>query len=127
MTSIRKAPTHTLRGILRYLKDHCPSSNVSATADFQDTVSEQSAPAFPPSRRFVLDRYRSSVSLSPSSSEAARLRSLAADYLALVSDVSERKTLHDLDAGVERKLSPREMSRRSAARAGLLLPEVDPP
>jgi hypothetical protein len=34
--------------------------------------------------------------------------------------------LYELDAGAEKKLSPKEMSRRAAARAGLQLPILNP-
>jgi len=53
------------------------------------------------------------------------LRKIAYDYLNLKQDLTERGRLHDLDAGAEEKLSPKELSRRAAARAGLQLPKID--
>mmetsp|Transcript_2837 Transcript_2837/g.5911 ORF Transcript_2837/g.5911 Transcript_2837/m.5911 type:complete len:108 (+) Transcript_2837:88-411(+) len=103
MSSVSKVrpPVHVLRGIIRHLKSRCKSSE----------------------NEFVLNRHREYAHLPASSTEAARLRSVASDYLSLISDVEERRRLHDLDAGVEKKLDPKEMSRRAAARAGLQMPK----
>ena len=72
-------------------------------------------------RKFVLNQFREQQDMSQSEQKQRKL--MAYDYWKLVSDLSERKYLHELDGGAENKLSPREMSRRSAARAGLRLPE----
>lgn len=72
-------------------------------------------------RTFVLNQFREQQETSLS--EQHKRNQIAYDYWKLVSDLSERKILHNLDGGAENKLSPREMSRRSAARAGLSLPE----
>jgi hypothetical protein len=40
-------------------------------------------------------------------------------------DLKERARLHELDQGADEKLSPKELSRRAAARAGLQLPVLD--
>jgi len=53
-------------------------------------------------------------------------QSLAQDYLNLLADLAERKRIQLLDTGAENKLSPKEMSRRAAARAGLQLPDLNP-
>ena len=56
---------------------------------------------------------------------AAPLRNMAHDFYVLQSDLAERARLHELDAGADIKLSPKELSRRAAARAGLQLPDLD--
>lgn len=53
-------------------------------------------------------------------------RKFAIDYSSLLTDLQERKKLQDLDAGIEAQVSPKEMSRRAAARAGLQLPNLNP-
>ena len=52
-------------------------------------------------------------------------RNMAYDFYVLQSDLAERARLHELDAGADVKLSPKELSRRAAARAGLQLPDLD--
>lgn len=51
---------------------------------------------------------------------------MAQDFNRMRSDLAERARLHALDTGAEVVLSPQEMSRRAAARAGLQLPKLDP-
>lgn len=102
-----KAPTlHILRGILRQLKS---TSN----------------PSHSTTRAFVLAQFRASQALSAKEQIAER-RKLAWDFLSLKQDLAERERLQKIDTGAENKLSPREMSRRAAARAGLQLPELNP-
>ncbi len=48
---------------------------------------------------------------------------MAYNFHILKKDLKERGRLHELDGGAEVKLSPKELSRRAAARAGLQLPE----
>lgn len=43
----------------------------------------------------------------------------------LKADLVERARLHEIDAGADTKLSPMELSKRAAARAGLQLPKMD--
>jgi hypothetical protein len=74
-------------------------------------------------RQHVISHYKQSVSATPH--QAQHLRKIAYDYLNLKQDLTERGRLHDLDAGAEEKLSPKELSRRAAARAGLQLPKID--
>lgn len=54
------------------------------------------------------------------------LRKFAMDYSALLTDLQERKKLHELDVGLESEISQKEMSRRAAARVGLQLPKLNP-
>lgn len=57
--------------------------------------------------------------------EVLLLQSIAMNTLRLRTDMMERIKLQSLDAGVEEVLTPKEMSRRAAARAGLYMPESD--
>ena len=52
-------------------------------------------------------------------------RRIAYDFFILRKDLTERARLHELDQGADEKLSPKELSRRAAARAGLQLPKLD--
>ena len=103
-------PIHVLRGILRSLKVKAEIA--------------QSITTMPATQRYILDQYRESQSIS-SPEKVKQLRQLAYDYYSLQKDIQERGRLYDLDAGAEEKLSPKELSRRAAARAGLQLPEID--
>lgn len=58
--------------------------------------------------------------------ELKKLRDLATDYYTLRRDLAERSKLYEMDAGAEEQLSPKELSKRAAARAGLQLPKLDP-
>mmetsp|Transcript_19342 Transcript_19342/g.53811 ORF Transcript_19342/g.53811 Transcript_19342/m.53811 type:complete len:102 (+) Transcript_19342:146-451(+) len=93
------APIHILRGILRHLKSPSPMSRTTAT------------------RRYVLEQFRQNRTESPL---------LAQEYLSLQQDLAERQRLYELDAGAEEKLSPKELTRLAAARAGLQPPKLDP-
>ena len=96
----RRVPLiHIYRGILKHLNKNCPSSK-----------GENSMVAY------VREQFRNETGSSSK-------REMAYDYWKLVTDLSERKRLHALDGGAENVLSAREMSRRSAARAGLQLPQ----
>ena len=59
----------------------------------------------------------------PSGSSFADRKFLGEEYLRLLSDISERASLHSLDRGAEKKLGPKEMTRRSAARSGFQMPK----
>mmetsp|Transcript_512 Transcript_512/g.770 ORF Transcript_512/g.770 Transcript_512/m.770 type:complete len:112 (-) Transcript_512:994-1329(-) len=108
MTALKTAPIHVLRSILRQLKTS-PNINVESHKV---------------TRAYVMEQYKSSMSASED--RAAVLRKLAYDYSQLQKDLAERARLHDLDTGADNKLTPRELSRRAAARAGLQLPKLDP-
>ena len=77
-----------------------------------------------PTRKYVMEQYR--LHQSAQGEQAEALQDLAYNYFALLRDLKERARLHEIDAGAEVKLSPKEMSRRAAARAGLQLPDLDP-
>lgn len=105
-------PLHVLRGLLRHIKGAPtgPSSKVTHH-------SHSSKKVF---LNHVLSEYRAAQNVSKEESEL--LQKLAYDILILKQDLKERGRLHELDGGVEVKLTPKEMSRRAAARAGLSLP-----
>ena len=108
MSASSKTPAkHVLRGILRRLKANTPGNS---------EAQRQSATI-----SFVLEKYRE----TPSENQE-QLRKLAYEYMILRQDIDERCRLQKLDTGAENQLSPREMSRRAAARAGLELPKLNP-
>jgi hypothetical protein len=53
------------------------------------------------------------------------LQNIASLTLRLRQDIAQRTLLQSLDTGVEEILSPKEMSRRAAARAGLHIPDYN--
>jgi len=57
---------------------------------------------------------------------AANAARVASNYHQLQRDLAERARLYELDTGAEVVLSPQEMSRRAAARAGLEMPRLNP-
>ena len=76
-------------------------------------------------QNYILEQYRASQSIA-SQEKVEELRYVAYHYYALKQDLAERERLQELDTGAEVKLTPKEMSRRAAARAGLQLPELNP-
>ena len=123
MSAATTPPLHVLRGILRQLKSshssNATSSTVqSATANAAATLNDQ-----PTLQQHIISQYRQSKSLAPH--KAKIQRQIAFDYYVLKQDLTERGRLHDLDQGSDEKLSPHELTRRSAARAGLQLPKLD--
>ena len=116
MTQLGKLPVHTLRSILRYIRSECPSSSLAIktrTLTKENTINSL--------RTFVLDRYRNDTE---NNGEIKTSKHFAYNYSLLAKDLQERKRLYELDASAENTLSPLEMTRRSAARAGLQLPEL---
>jgi hypothetical protein len=106
--SITTPPLHVLRGILRSLK---VTSDVAGKSSTSSTT-----------RKYIMEQYRASASVPLEAAEP--LRKMAYDYFNLKKDIAERARLHKLDTGAENQLSPMEMSRRAAARAGLKLPDL---
>ena len=127
--SAKIPPLHVLRGILRRLK--VDPKELPTAAQQQARSSGRGATS-----TYVLDRYRAADYNKNDNTNANRntnndtrateLRKLAYEYMILRGDIDERRRLQKLDAGAEKQLSPKEMSRRAAARAGLALPELDP-
>jgi hypothetical protein len=116
MTASKIPPLHVLRGILRRLK--VPKSDSNAVGDSSSSSNNAT-------RTYIMKQYRTSRSVA-SPQQVGELRQMAFDYYTLKQDLAERSRLHGIDTGVENQLSAQEMSRRSAARAGLLLPQLDP-
>jgi len=121
MTAATTPPIHVLRGILRHIKKTAPSSSTTAAATSSSQSSSNSGNELSLSEH-VISQYRQSISAVAA---APNLRKVAYDYLNLKKDLTERARLHELDSGADVKLSPRELSRRAAARAGLQLPVMD--
>jgi hypothetical protein len=76
-------------------------------------------------QQYVLNQYRASKD-ETSPAKIHELQKVAMDYYSLRKDLAERSRLHELDSGAEMQLSPKELSRRAAARAGLQLPDLNP-
>ncbi|KAL3943179.1 MAG: hypothetical protein SGBAC_002740 [Bacillariaceae sp.] len=113
MSAAKTPPIHVLRGLLRHVKS-------VGERDASKVVLKTS-----PTRDFILSQFRTGKDLTDSE-EIQRRRKLAFDFLTLKQNLAERERLHKIDTGVEVKLSPQEMSRRAAARAGLQLPDLSP-
>lgn len=125
MTSpLQTPPIHVLRSILRHIKS-APKKSLPVPKEASSSSSSPSSYSTQqhPLAQHVLNQYRTSQHISPTSSKSIQMRKMAYDYHVLKNDLKERARLHELDGGVESKLSPKEMSRRAAARAGLLPPE----
>ena len=138
MSAATTPPLHVLRGILRLMKSThsksitpapLPSStaappvavatNTAAAAAVDQSTSESSSSSS--LHAHILSQYRRSQFLLPP--QARQQRQIAYEYYILKQDLVERARLHKLDMGSDEKLTPRELTRRSAARAGLQLPE----
>ena len=125
MSAATTPPLHVLRGILRCIKTS-PSSALSASAS--SAISPAASTVATNNNQLtihqhIITQYRESKSLPPK--EATRQRQIAYHYYILKQDLTERARLHELDQGADEKLSPKELSRRAAARAGLQLPKMD--
>ena len=125
MSSASTPPLHVLRGILRLVKKSAPSK--SSTAPVATTAvqpgSSQPANAQVTLRQHIISQYRLCRSLPPPKVDIQQ--QIAYDFYILKKDLKERARLHELDQGADEKLSPKELSRRAAARAGLQLPVLD--
>lgn len=126
-------PLHVLRGILRHIKSSpshkalaaaSPSTSLPASAAAEGGRTSGQDLSEVTLRDYVLAEYRKNVSVPPQ--RGLMLRRIAYDYLVLKDDLTERARLHELDGGADTKLSPAELTRRAAARAGLQVPKLDP-
>ena len=117
-------PIHVLRSLLRQvrpgrpLQDAVPTTTTSSSSSTTTTTTTTT-------QAFILQQYRANQGVE-CPEKVSRLRQLAFDFLTLRQDIQERERLYELDASAETLLSPQEMSRRAAARAGLALPENEP-
>jgi hypothetical protein len=77
------------------------------------------------STKHLIAQYRAHAEIEMTSTQAEQLRQQAFDFYRLRRDLAERTRLLAMDTGADQILSPREMSRRAAARTGLQLPKLD--
>jgi len=127
MSASNIRPVHVLRGILRRLRIN--KADLPKTSSLLQMNNDTTSAT----RNYVLNRYRDSRSDDDNNKNNTDNKnqnhhnlSLAYEYMILLQNIDERKRLQQLDTGVEKKLSPKEMSRRAAAKAGLRLPELNP-
>lgn len=117
MTAAKTPPIHVLRRLLRHIRSapklEMPKANATAPVNAfnQHPLYQQ-----------VMSQYRANQFAPPAQADA--LRKMAFDMITLKDDLRERRKLHKLDGGAEVKLSPKELSRLAAHRAGLELPET---
>lgn len=120
MSSNSTPPLHVLRGILRLMKKSAPSNSTYPAVHHGSTLRTEPQLTL---RQHIMSKYRLSRSLPPR--EADIQQQIAYDFYILKRDLKERARLHEMDQGADEKLSPKELSRRAAARAGLQLPKLD--
>lgn len=121
-------PTHVLRGIMRHFKKSCPS----CTAPGSTTKVTQGC-EYPDKqvtiRRYLISLYRETSAQTMASKlplkASVHKRRMAHEYCMLLTNLSNRAKLFELDGGAETKLTPKEYTRRAAARAGLIVPLCD--
>ena len=144
-------PLYLLRGLYRQMKT--PAMHVSKEKNAVTLVAKTQAASTTTSTgndksrsnastKFLMQQYRVAVSLSPPIDHAAsaiaaengnrttiahsipqQLHRFATELYLLRQDIHQRGELYMLDTGADQQLSPHELSRRAAARAGLQLPE----
>ena len=120
-------PLHVLRGILRRIKVNNVKNSTTDILNTASTQSDKNVTRASATSKYVVARYRKQVEQDiPDNKTNRELHKLAYEYLSLREDIDERSRLQLLDTGAENQLSPKEMSRRAAARAGLQLPQLDP-
>jgi len=127
-TPAAKVPSqslHVLRALYRLLKTPPFPKELQkkAAARGIDLTSKQRSNS---STAYLMSQYRQAASVE-TKSEQDRLKRKAAEYFLLRRSIAERAQLYALDTGAEQILTPKEISRRAAARAGLQLPEENPP
>lgn len=118
------SPLHVLRGLYRLLKTPQLSKElVKKGADGGVNVSSHGRRSNV-STAYLMDQYRKASNVALSAAEKERLRKVALECFLLRRDLSSRAELYAMDAGADQILTPKETSRRAAARAGLQLPEL---
>ena len=125
MTAKSTPPLHVLRSILRQIKSSHAQRNNATSISTTNPINNQNKSSYRDSVLYsqVIEQYRREQNAV--SERAQELRKMAYDYHILKRDLRERARLYELDGGAETKLSPKELSRRAAARAGLQLPETN--
>jgi hypothetical protein len=111
-------PLHVLRGLLRRLRTPPLAPDL---AKRQQLLEHH---RISPTATYVLEQYRANVN-SADPLLKQKLRKMAVDAARLADALSERKKLYAMDAGAEEQLTGTELTRRAAARAGLLPPDMD--
>jgi hypothetical protein len=112
-------PLHVLRGLLRRLRT--PPLAPDLAKRQQEFLEHH---RISPTATYVLEQYRANVNHADPLVKQ-KLRKMAVDAARLADALSERKKLYAMDAGAEEQLTAKELTRRSAARAGLLPPAMD--
>jgi hypothetical protein len=128
-------PLHMLRGLYRFLKTPPLSEELVKKTAAQALASgdrKRFNNRTNASTKYLMQRFRqvnaaantSNTTASSSLEQNTRLKTVLAECLLLRQDLQSRAALYALDAGADQILTPRETSRRAAARAGLQLPEL---
>mmetsp|Transcript_15866 Transcript_15866/g.22597 ORF Transcript_15866/g.22597 Transcript_15866/m.22597 type:complete len:122 (-) Transcript_15866:80-445(-) len=112
----RSSTLNSIRSILRQLKSET-SLNPLTTSNGADSIGNK----FDISTNFMA---QCKIEQKASPNRARLLCKMVKDLDILNKELKERAGLYELDGGAENKLSPKELSRRAAARAGLELPET---
>lgn len=122
MTASTTPPLHILRGILRKIKHSQHYSNNLLHSSAPATTIGHSGDTTKNLKNHILEQYRLARTASPQ--KAFFLRKMAYDFHTLQKDLTERARLYELDSGAEKVLTPKELSKRAAARSGLQLPKL---
>jgi hypothetical protein len=109
----------TGKELLRLLKTPRPSKELAMKVEKRGMDPRRRSQN--PIIHFVSKQLRTPTSTSHSAVASNLLR----DFHRLRSDLAELARLHEIDTGAEEVLTPKEMSRRAAARAGLQMPKMD--
>jgi hypothetical protein len=115
-------PLHVLRGLLRRLRTPPLAKDLASSKKHAAT---QQIHRISPTATFILEQYRASATETDPTIQQ-KLRKMAVDAARLSESLKERKRLYDMDAGAEVQLTGQELTRRAAARAGLLPPTLEP-
>lgn len=113
-------PRHVLRSLLRLVK------TPALPTELMQKQSATQAQHCNNVRRLVLEEFRNSKTNQTNANDESNKTNdtkLMFRYQELLQNLQERQRLFDLDQGAEERFSPKELSRRAAARAGLQLPE----
>jgi hypothetical protein len=121
-TMSKSSLLRTGKELLRLLKTPRPSKELAMKVEKRGIDPRRRSQN--PIIQFVSQQLRTPS--APTSSNAATVAgNLLRDFHRLRSDLTERARLQEMDTGAEEVLTPKEMSRRAAARAGLQLPKLD--
>jgi hypothetical protein len=128
-------PLHLIRGLYRQLKTPILSpeliqrtSKTAATStDTVQTGTQSSSRSNGTTKYFIEQCRLATVSSSTHSEKERTSKPMNTQFLQelyqLRTDIVSRGELYTIDAGADQQLTPHELSRRAAARAGLQLPE----